>query len=113
MGGNLCLASCLLLSLKPLLQENFGNGSGIAGAKYIVEVNMIPITFVNLFKRQSLAQTALPTLPSAGDGIYLQGHGYEVINREWMIQDSGQVEIVIVVQPQINEHGERPFSYVE
>ena len=73
--------------------------------------NMIPVTFVNLFKRQQLAQTALPALPSAGDDIYLQGLGYEVINREWMVEESGQVEIVIVVQPQINEDGERPFSY--
>ena len=75
--------------------------------------NMIPVTFVNLFKRQQLAQTALPALPSAGDDIYLQGHGYEVINREWTVHESGQVDIVIVVQPQINEHGERPFSYAE
>ena len=75
--------------------------------------NMIPVTFVNLFKRQQLAKTALPALPSAGDDIYLQGLGYEVINREWMINESGQVDIVIVVQPQINEDGERPFSYTE
>lgn len=73
--------------------------------------NMIPLTFVNLFKRRQLAQTALPALPSAGDDIYLQGYGYEVINREWTVEESGQVEIVIVVQPQINEDGERPFSY--
>ena len=75
--------------------------------------NMIPVTFVNLFKRQQLAQTALPALPSTGDDIYLQGLGYEVINREWMIHENGQVDIAIVVQPQINEDGERPFSYVE
>lgn len=75
--------------------------------------NMIPVTFVNLFKRQQLVQTALPVLPSAGDDIYLQGYGYEVINREWTVEESGQVEIVIVVQPQINEDGERPFSYTE
>lgn len=73
--------------------------------------NLIPVTFVNLFKRRQLVQTALPALPSAGDDIYLQGLGYEVINREWMMQESGQVEIVILVQPQINEDGERPFSY--
>lgn len=75
--------------------------------------NAIPVTFVNLFKRQQLAQTALPALPAAGDDIYLQDRGYEVIIREWMMQESGKVEIVIVVQPQINEDGERPFSYVE
>lgn len=74
--------------------------------------NLIPVTFVNLFKRRQLAQTALPALPSAGDDIYVHGHGYEVINREWTVPESGQVDIVIVVQPQINEHGERPFSYV-
>lgn len=51
--------------------------------------NMIPVTFVNLFERQQLAQTALSTLPSAGDDIYLQGRGYEVINREWTVQESG------------------------
>lgn len=75
--------------------------------------NLIPVTFVNLFKRRPLAQFALPFLPTSGDVIYLQDFGYEVINREWMIQGTGQVEIVIVVQPQINEGGERPFSYAE
>lgn len=44
--------------------------------------NMIPVTFVNLFKRRQLAQTALPALPYAGEDIYLQGLGYEVVNRE-------------------------------
>ena len=44
--------------------------------------NAIPVTFVNLFKRRQLAQTILLALPSAGDDIYLQGLGYEVINRE-------------------------------
>lgn len=73
--------------------------------------NLIPVTFVNLCKRRQLAQTALPALPAASDDIYLQGRGYEVINREWTVHESGQVDIVIVVQPQINEHGERPFSY--
>jgi hypothetical protein len=75
--------------------------------------NAIPVTFVNLFMRRQLAQAALPALPEAGDDIYIHGLGYEVINREWMIQESGKVEIVIVVHPQINEHGERPFSYAE
>lgn len=73
--------------------------------------NLIPVKFVNLFKRRQLVQAVLPALPSAGEDIYLQGLGYEVVNCEWTVQESGQAEIVIVVQPQINEHGERPFSY--
>lgn len=76
-----------------------------------LDQNTIPVTFVNLFKRRQLAQATLPALPAAGDDIYIHGLGHEVINREWTIQESGKVEIVIVVHPQINEYGERPFSY--
>lgn len=75
--------------------------------------NAIPVTFVNLFKRRHLAQAALLALPSAGDDVYIQGRGYEVINREWRILESGEAAITIVVQPQIDESGERPFSYEE
>lgn len=75
--------------------------------------NAIPVTFINLFMRRQLAQAVLPALPAAGDDVYVLGRGYEVINCEWKIQKSGEFEVVIVVQPQIDESGERPFSYAE
>jgi hypothetical protein len=75
--------------------------------------NAIPVTFINLFMRRQLAQAVLPALPVAGDDVYVLGRGYEVVNHEWTIQEGGRVEIVIVVRPQIDADGERPFSYDE
>lgn len=75
--------------------------------------NTIPVTFVNLFMRHQLAHAVLPALPAAGDDVYIQRRGYEVINCEWQIQESGEAAITIVVHPQIDESGERPFSYAD
>lgn len=75
--------------------------------------NQIPVTFVNLYTQYRLAQAVLPTLPAAGDDVYLRGLGYEVANCEWTVLAAGAVEIVVLVRPQLNADGERPFSYDE
>ena len=73
--------------------------------------NQIPVTFVTLFTRHRLAQAVLPALPAAGDDVFVRGLGYEVVNREWTLLVDDKVEIVVVVRPQIDANGQRPFSY--
>lgn len=75
--------------------------------------NQIPVAFVNLYTQYRLAQAILPALPGAGDDIYLRSLGYEVANCEWTLLADGSVEIVVLVRPQLNADGERPFSYDE
>ena len=75
--------------------------------------NQIPVTFVNLYTRYRLAQAILPALPGVGDDIYLRGLGYEVANCEWTLLADAVIEIVVLVRPQLNADGERPFSYDE
>jgi len=75
--------------------------------------NQIPVTFVNLYTQYRLAQAILPALPVTGDDIYLRGLGYEVANCEWTLLAEGAIEIVVLVRPQLDANGERPFSYDE
>lgn len=75
--------------------------------------NQIPVTFVNLYTQNRLAQAMLPALPAAGDDIYLRDLGYEVANCEWTLLADGVIEIVVLVRPQLDASGERPFSYDE
>ena len=69
-----------------------------------------PATLVNLFRRP-LAQVVLPALPMVGDIVTVRDFDYEVIRREWNILDDGFAAITVMVQPQIDENGERPFRY--
>jgi hypothetical protein len=55
----------------------------------------------------------LPALPTTGDFIIIGRLGYEVMYREWRIPESGNAQIVTVVQPQIDEDRERPLGYLE
>lgn len=75
--------------------------------------NQISVTVVNLFTRRCLAQAVLPALPTAGDEFYVRSLGYEVVNREWTLSADGTINIVVVVQPQLDADGQRPFSYEE
>jgi hypothetical protein len=75
--------------------------------------NQIPVSFVILSTQQRLAQVMLPALPTTGDFIIIGRLGYEVMYREWRIPESGNAQIVIIVQPQIGEDGERPLGYLE
>lgn len=75
--------------------------------------NQLPVTFVNLYTQHRLAQAILPALPMEGDDIYLRGLGYEVANCEWTLLADGAIEIVVLVRPQLDASGERPFSYDE
>lgn len=75
--------------------------------------NQIPVTFVNLYTQHRLAQAILPALPVVGDDIYLRGLGYEVANCEWTLLADGAIEIVVLMRPQLDASGERPFSYGE
>lgn len=75
--------------------------------------NQIPVTFVNLYTQSRLAQAIVPTLPVAGDDIFLRGLGYEVANCAWTLLAEAETEIVVLVRPQLNARGERPFSYDE
>ena len=76
-------------------------------------MNQIPVTFVTLFTNHRLAQVALPALPVAGDAVFIGRQGYEVVFCEWVIQENNEVQISIVVQPQIGEDGQRPLNYAE
>lgn len=73
----------------------------------------IHVTFVNLYTQRRLAQAVLPALPVSGDEIYLHGLGYEVANCRWTLLADRAVEIVVLVQPQLDASGERPFRYEE
>ena len=51
----------------------------------------------------------LPALPVVGDAVFIGRLGYEVVFCEWVIQENDEVQISIVVQPQIGEDGQRPW----
>lgn len=74
-------------------------------------MNLIPVTFVNLFTSRHLAQAVVPALPAAGDFVYVRDLGYEVINCTWMVQADGMVAIVVALRPQLDADEARPFSY--
>ncbi len=76
-----------------------------------MDQNQIPVTVVNLFTRRRLAQAILPALPAAGDGFYVRSLEYEVVNCEWMLSADGAINIVVVVQPQLDADGQRPFTH--
>ncbi len=78
-----------------------------------INQNQIPVTFVNLYTQRRLAQGILPAMPMAGDDIYLRSLGYEVANCGWTLLADGAIEIVVLVRPQLDVSGERPFSYDE
>lgn len=78
-----------------------------------IDQNQIPVTFVNLYTQHRLGQATLPALPAAGDDVYLRGLGYEVVNCIWTLPAEGAMEIVVLVYPQMDASGERPFSYAE
>lgn len=75
--------------------------------------NQISVTFVNRHTQHHLAQAIVPALPVAGDDIYLRGLGYEVANCAWALLADAATEIIVLVRPQLNADGERPFSYDE
>ena len=70
--------------------------------------NLIPVTFVVWFTRQRLAQVMLPAVPAAGDEVYIAGRGFDVVLNEWWLTAGSSVEIVVLLQLQIDESGERP-----
>src|SRR5690606_31649889 len=70
--------------------------------------NWIPVTFVAWFTRQRLAQVLLPAVPAAGDEVYIAGRGYDVVLNEWWLTAGSSVEVVVLLQLQIDESGERP-----
>jgi hypothetical protein len=78
-----------------------------------VPMNQVTATFVTLFTNRHLAQVVLPALPVAGDAVFIGRQGYEVVFCEWVIQENNEVQISIVVQPQIGEDGQRPLNYAE
>lgn len=76
-------------------------------------MNQISVTFVNLNTRRRLAQAIVPVLPAANDAIHLGHLGYEVAYCDWVIKENGETEITVLLQPQLDANGERPFSYPE
>lgn len=78
-----------------------------------INMNQIPVTFVNMFTRRRLAQAVLPALPAAGDEVYVRNLGYEAVNCEWMLSVDGTAEIVVALRPQMDADGQHPFSYEE
>ena len=70
----------------------------------------IPVSIVHAFTRKHIGQTRLPALPVPGDIVYWQGLGYEVDHYEWAILPGETVTITMIVQPEMDEFGWRPFS---
>jgi hypothetical protein len=73
----------------------------------------IPVTFVNGFSYRQLCQAVLPTLPHPGDFLNLGFLAYQVTGHNWRLTPEGLVEIDVVLLPQLNETGDRPFFYPE
>lgn len=73
----------------------------------------IPVIFANGFTGQTLGKAALPTLPHPGDRLYLDTLAYQVTGHDWHLAPDGRVEITITLLPQVDQSGERPFSYPE
>jgi hypothetical protein len=73
----------------------------------------IPVVIVNLFTRRRLVQTKLPALPARGDMVYWRGLGYEVDHNEWTVLPNETAKIVVVVRPEMDADGRRPFSHEE
>lgn len=76
-------------------------------------MNQISVTFVNLNTRRRLGQAVVPVLPAANDTIKLGHLGYEVVCCDWVIPENGEAEITVLLRPQLDANGERPFSYPE
>lgn len=74
---------------------------------------IIPVTFLNLYTRRRLAGAVLSALPAPGDIIYLLGQGYEVAHCEWTILPDESAAIVVLVKPELDAVGRRPFSHEE
>ena len=73
----------------------------------------IPVTFVNGFSRRKLCRSILPALPHPGDFLDLGVLPYQVTGHNWRLTPDGLVEIYVVLLPQLDETGDRPFSYPE
>ena len=71
------------------------------------------VTFVNGYTIRRLCAAYLPTLPSPGDLVYLDTLGYQVTGHDWYLTPDGQMHINVILQPQIDASGERPFFYPE
>ena len=74
-------------------------------------MNQLSVRFVNVNTRQLLAQAIVPVLPAANDTVNLRRLGYEVVCCDWTIPENGEIEITVLLRPQLDANGERPFSY--
>lgn len=73
----------------------------------------IPVTFINGYLHRFLCTAVLPALPHPGDEVYLDRLAYQVTGHNWHLTSDGQIDIHVVLLPQVNESGERPFAYPE
>lgn len=73
----------------------------------------IPVTFVSGYTFRILCKSVLPALPFPGDFFDLGVLAYQVTGHNWRLTPDGRLDIHIVLIPQIDENGERPFSYPE
>ena len=75
--------------------------------------SVISVIFINGYLRRRLCTAILPALPHPGDEVYLGTLAYQVTGHNWYLTPNGQIDIHVVLLPQVNESGERPFSYPE
>lgn len=73
----------------------------------------IPVTFISGNTLRILCRATVPTLPFPGDFLDLGSLAYQVTGHNWRLTPDGRLDIHIVLIPQMDETGERPFSYPE
>ena len=72
---------------------------------------LFTLQFVNIYTRRLLAELSLSDIPQAGDWIYFQSLGYEVVCREWQLVPDQAPTIAVLLRPHLDEEGEQPFTY--
>lgn len=77
------------------------------------QLALIHVTFINGFTARRLCTAVLPALPHPGDELYLGALAYQVTGHNWYLTPDGQMHIQVVLLPQVDERGERPFTYPE
>lgn len=75
------------------------------------QLQQIPVTFTSGYTFRVLCKATLPALPTPGDFVDLGILAYQVTGKNWQLTPDGQVDIRIVLIPQIGVNGERPSAY--